>query len=56
MPALRQIESAGGSAFWSCFVTAKPTGNMVWLDPQTLSRLAKLGVPLVFDIYDSDPD
>jgi hypothetical protein len=55
-PALRQLESAGGRAFWSCFVTAKPMGNMVWLEPQLLSRLADLGMPLVFDIYDSDPE
>lgn len=55
-PALRQLESAGGRAFWSCFVTAKPMGNMVWLEPRLLSRLADLGVPLVFDIYDSDPE
>lgn len=55
-PALRQLESAGGRAFWSCFVTAKPMGNMVWLEPRLLSRLADLGMPLVFDIYDSDPE
>jgi hypothetical protein len=54
LPALRQIEGEGGKPFWSCFVTARPMGNMVWLDPPILSGLARLGVPLVFDIYAGD--
>jgi hypothetical protein len=54
--ALQQIANAGGQVFWSCFVTAKPTGNMIWLEPGILSRLANLGLPLVFDIYNSDSD
>ena len=52
--ALRQIQATGATAFWSCFVTAKPTGNMLWLEPDVLSRLGKVGAALEFDIYDSD--
>ncbi|MGI5238698.1 DUF4279 domain-containing protein [Dactylosporangium sp. CA-139066] len=54
LPALRQIQSDGGTMFWSCFVTAKPLGNMFRLEAELLYRLAKVGVPLDFDLYDSD--
>jgi hypothetical protein len=54
--ALRQIQGTGATAFWSCFVTAKPTGNMLWFEPQVLSRLGEVGAALEFDIYDSDDD
>ena len=54
--ALREIAGSGGEIFWFCFVTAKPTGNMISLEPALLSRLADLGVRLTFDIYDSEPD
>ena len=40
--------------FWSCFVTAKPLGNIFRLKVEVLSRLAQVGVPLEFDLYDSD--
>jgi glycine/D-amino acid oxidase-like deaminating enzyme len=56
LPALRDIEAGDGTASWSCFVTAKPTGNMIWLDPPILARLAEVGIPFVFDVYDSDTD
>lgn len=56
IPTLRQVEESGGNISWSCFVTAKPTGNMVWLEPHVLSRLARIGIALVLDIYDSDTD
>jgi hypothetical protein len=54
--ALRQIQGTGATAFWSCFVTAKPMGNMVWFEPAVLSRLGEVGAALEFDIYDSDDD
>jgi hypothetical protein len=54
--ALRQIRGTGATVFWSCFVTAKPTGNMLWLEPDVLSRLGQVGAALEFDIYDSDGD
>jgi hypothetical protein len=40
--------------FWSCMVTAKPTGSQFSLEPEVLSRLAAVGAPLDFDLYDSD--
>ncbi|WJK33116.1 DUF4279 domain-containing protein [Solwaraspora sp. WMMA2065] len=54
--ALRQIQATGATAFWSCFVTAKPTGSMLWFEPEVLSRLGEIGAALEFDIYDSDDD
>jgi hypothetical protein len=53
---LRQIQGTGATAFWSCFVTAKPTGNMLWFEPGILSRLGEVGAAFEFDIYDSDDD
>jgi uncharacterized protein DUF4279 len=52
--ALRQIQGTGTIAFWSCVVTAKPTGNMLWFEPDFLCRLGEVGAALEFDIYDSD--
>jgi hypothetical protein len=52
--ALRQIQRTGATAFWSCFVTAKPTGNLLWFEPEVLSRLGEVGAALEFDVYDSD--
>jgi hypothetical protein len=52
---VRKLLDAGAEVFWSCFVTAAPLGAVVELEPPLLSRLAGLGLPLVFDIYDSDP-
>lgn len=54
LPALRRIQSEGGTVFWSCFVTAKPLGNAFRLEAELLSRLAEVGVSLDFDLYDSD--
>jgi len=54
--ALRQIQDTGATAFWSCFLTAKPTGHMLWFEPEVLSRLGEVGAALEFDIYDSDDD
>lgn len=54
--ALRQIQDTGATTFWSCFVTAKPTGTMLWFEPEILSRLGEVGAALEFDIYDSDDD
>ncbi|MEU4564976.1 DUF4279 domain-containing protein [Actinoplanes sp. NPDC023936] len=53
---LRQIQETGAAAFWSCFVTATPTGNMLRFEPDLLSRLSQVGGALEFDIYDSDDD
>ncbi|AGZ41382.1 DUF4279 domain-containing protein [Actinoplanes friuliensis] len=52
---VRKLLDAGAEVFWSCFVTAAPLGAIVELEPPLLSRLAGLGLPLVLDIYDSDP-
>lgn len=54
--AVHQIQGTGATAFWSCFVTAKPTGSMLWFEPEVLSRLGELGAALEFDIYESDDD
>lgn len=54
--AVHQIQGTGATAFWSCFVTAKPTGNMLWFEPEVLPRLGELGAALEFDIYKSDAD
>ena len=40
---------------WFCYMEAKPLGNMVHLDAALLARLAALGGPITFDIYDGDP-
>jgi Domain of unknown function (DUF4279) len=52
--ALSDMRSAGATASWSCFVTAKPTGNMIQFEPGLLARLSEVGALLEFDIYDSD--
>jgi glycine/D-amino acid oxidase-like deaminating enzyme len=54
LPALRRLRDEGAATFWSCLVTAKPAGNQFCLEPETLSRLAAVGAPLDFDLYDSD--
>jgi Domain of unknown function (DUF4279) len=54
LPALRELVSEGATAFWSCLVSAKPAGNQFSLEPAMLSRLAAVGAPLDFDLYDSD--
>lgn len=54
--ALREMESAGATMFWSCLVTAKPTGNTLHFGPDVLARLAAVGVPFELDVYDSDGD
>ncbi|MEV6926943.1 DUF4279 domain-containing protein [Dactylosporangium sp. NPDC051485] len=53
---LRQLEALGGTVRWSCLVTAKPMGNMVWIEPPLLARLTQVGAPLMLDIYDSDEE
>jgi hypothetical protein len=37
-------------------VTAKPTGNVLWFEPDVLSRLGEVGAAFEFDIYDSDDE
>lgn len=56
LPAVRDLCQAGCAVRWVCFVTAKPTGNAVWLETETLSRIVAIGGALVLDLYDSEPD
>jgi hypothetical protein len=49
-----ELRAEGATLFWSCMVTAKPTGNQFVLEPDILTRLAAIGAPLDFDLYNSD--
>jgi hypothetical protein len=53
---VRALIGEGCRADWFCFLEARPSGNLVSIEPPTLTRLASLGAELVLDIYDSDPD
>jgi hypothetical protein len=54
LTALHDLRAEGAALFWSCMVTAKPTGNQFALAPDLLARLAIVGAPLDFDLYNSD--
>jgi Domain of unknown function (DUF4279) len=54
--AISQLLQHGSDLCLSCMVTASPTGNLVEVEAETLSRIAHTGLALVLDVYDSDPD